>query len=267
MKINYFECTGRYDEAEKYLSDTLNRRKDLQGENHPGVGDQLNRLGILYEQMGEMEKARYYFEKGLEKKKQAKAAQISIVYSLSNVGRQYGEVGDFDKAETVLNEAMGILTNDDVRNIGAVGLIHNSFGKVYLKKKDYKNAVKHMLESVRIKEMIMQSDPGPFFINPLILLAKGYIGCENYGAAINRIHQALAFKDNILKKLPQNDLIYQCYEVLSNIYSALGNTKLEAESKIDTEKELFRLIQVYEERGNQNKVLEFNDKLDKLWKK
>ena len=215
--------------------------------------------------MGLMDKARYYFEKGLEKKKQTKAAKISIVYSLSNVGRQYGETCDFEKAENTLNEAMNILENDSVTNIGAVGLIHNSFGKVYLRKKDYKKAVKHISESVRIKEMVMQSDPGPFFINPLILLAKAHMGCENYGAAINRIHQALTFKDHILNKLPQNDLIYQCYEVLSSIYRELGNKKLETETKFEMERELFRLVQVYEQKGNETKISEFSGKLEELW--
>lgn len=190
---------------------------------------------------------------------------MSIVYSLSNVGRQCGETGDFEQAENVLNEAMNILKGESVVNIGAVGLIHNSFGKVYLRKKDYKKAEKHMSESVRIKEMIMQSDPGPFFINPLILLAKAHIGCENYGAAINRIHQALALKDHILNKLPQNDLICQCYEVLTNIYQVLGNKKLEMETKIEMEKELFRLIKIHEQKGNQTKVYIFNRRLEELW--
>ena len=87
--------------------------------------------------MGQMDKARYYFERGLEKKKQTKATKISIVYSLSNVGRQYGETGDYQNAVDTLNEAMEMLENDSVTNIGAIGLIHNSFGKVYLRKKDY----------------------------------------------------------------------------------------------------------------------------------
>ena len=90
-------------------------------------------------------------------------------------------------------------------------------------------AVKHMSESVRIKEKIMQSDPGPFFINPLLLLAKAHVGCENYGAAINKMHQALTYKDQILEKLPQNDLFYQCFQVLTNIYQTLGNEKLETD--------------------------------------
>ena len=175
--------------------------------------------------MGLMDKARYYFEKGLEKKKATKATKISIVYSLSNVGRQYGELGDYQKAEHRLNEAMHLLENDNITNIGAIGLIHNSFGKVYLRKKDYKMAVKQMSESVRIKENIMQSDPGPFFINPLLLLAKAHVGCENYGAAINRLHQALTYKDHILIKLPHNDLFFQCYEVLVDIYMKLLETR------------------------------------------
>ena len=217
--------------------------------------------------MGQMDKARYYFEKGLEKKKQSKATKISIVYSLSNVGRQYGETGDYQKAEHTLNEAMNILENDSVTNVGAIGLIHNSFGKVYLRKKDFKKAVKHMSESVRIKEKIMQSDPGPFFINPLLLLAKAHVGCENYGAAINRLHQALTYKGQILEKLPQNDLFYQCYEVLANIYQTLGNKKLETETKFEMERELFRLIKVYEQKSNEVKTSEYHRKLEELWVK
>ena len=261
----YDYCSaGRFEEAERCHLAILNRRKRRQGEDHPAIGKQLNNLGIMYEQKGDTQKARQYFEEGLAKKRATKTEPVSIVNSLSNVARQCADMGDFVKAETLLNEALALLQEKNVNNISAIGLINNSFGKIYLKKGDYKRSIHHMKESLRIKRTTMQSESSPFFVNPLLLLARGYIGCENYGAAINRLNQILALKDPLIEKLPQNDLVYQCYEEMLNVHRALKNDKLTTEIKTEMGAELFRLADYFESKGNESKANSFREKLDKL---
>ena len=264
MEIIHFTFSGRYDEAEKCHLSILRRRKALQGENHPAIGKQLNNLGIMYEQKGDVDTARQYFEEGLAKKKDSKTEPVSIVNSLSNVARQCADLGDFEKAEALLNEALELLEEKKVNNISAIGLINNSFGKVYLKKGDFKSAVRHMKESIRIKKTTMQSESSPFFVNPLILLARAYIGCENYGAAINRLNQVLALKDALIEKSPHNDLVCQCYEEMLRVHSVLRNEKLITETRNEMGTELFRLIKYFETKGNETKAVHFWRKLEAL---
>ena len=214
--------------------------------------------------MGEIDKARQYFEEGLVKKKSAKTEPVSIVNSLSNVARQCAEQGHFEKAEALLNEALALLKESNINNVSAFGLIHNSFGKVFLKKMDFKRAISHMKESIRIKKTTMQSESSPFFVNPLILLARAYIGCENYGAAINRLNQALALKDVLIEKAPHNDLIYQCYEEMLRVHEILKNRQLIIEMKNAMGTELYRLTKYFESKGNETKAVHFWRKLEAL---
>ena len=218
----------------------------------------------MYEQKGDIEKARQYFEEGLATKKATKTEPVSIVYSLSNVARQCADMGDFDKAETLLNEALALLQEKHINNISAVGLINNSFGKVYLKKGDFESSIRHMKESIRIKKTTMQSESSPFFVNPLLLLARGYIGCENYGAAIHRLNQILALKDALIEKSPHNDLVYQCYDEMLKVHRALKNEKLTEEMKTELGAELFRLADYFESKGSETKAKIFRQKLDNL---
>ena len=259
-----FMVLGRYEEAEKCHFLVLNRRIALQGKDHPSVGKQLNNLGIMYEQMGNVDKARQYFVEGLAKKKSAKAEPVTIVNSLSNVARLNADLGNFDKAEALLNEAQELLREKNVNNVSAFGLIHNSFGKVLLKKQDFRNAVVHLKESIKIKKTTMQSESNPFFVNPLILMARGYIGRENYGAAIHKLNQALSLKDALVEKAPHNDLVYQCYEEMHRVHEILKNQRLISETTTSMGTELFRLIQYFENEGNVTKAEQFRQKLVQL---
>ena len=48
-----YQETGNYQEAEKYLNDSLKTRQKLVGENHPHIAQSMTNLGNLYHEMGD----------------------------------------------------------------------------------------------------------------------------------------------------------------------------------------------------------------------
>ena len=79
------------------------------GPDHPDVALGLNNLGLLYNNLGDYDKAEPLYKRALEIwEKQLGPDHPQVAIRLNNLGLLYNNLGDYDKAEPLLKRALEI---------------------------------------------------------------------------------------------------------------------------------------------------------------
>ncbi len=105
---------GRFEEGEKFLLESIKRRIEKHGENHPHIGSQYENLGDLYRRRGDSVQANYYYRRGLAVKKSTGASINVVIISLNSVAGVEMASGNFDEAKALLDEAWQLLEDCDM---------------------------------------------------------------------------------------------------------------------------------------------------------
>lgn len=209
------------DIGEKFQMEALRRRRQAIGTDmHPILGSMLNNVGEMYQKKGDNSQAEYYFRRGLEIKTQTNAAWKSIVLSEVNVANILTETGRPDEALEVLDRSMkraGEFQNiyEDIRS-----LLNECFGRAFMEKKMYKEAVGHFREAVCRHGDSQSRDYGVLSLQ--CRLAESLICLKKHEDAINLITSALRQKDAAIRHRPSTLTILRSYRILRNAQSAIG---------------------------------------------
>lgn len=253
---------GSYEMAKKYHFEALRRRRIHLGDNHPFIGESLNNIGLLFDQMGDSETALMYFEQGLEIKKKNKSTPWSISFSLNNVANKYCSLNQFDKALDLLDESMNILNAMDVPHTGAVSLTYNSYGKVYREMGMYERSAQMFKKAVDMRFEIMPYSIA--YIWSAIQLAKVYAELNKFPLCLWMIREILQRKESALKTMPHNDFVLECLQMEKDVYKKTGKQDLYKDALWNIQSELMRLGDAYLKRGKAEKVQEVTQKLKEL---
>lgn len=72
------------------------------------VASSYNNLGLLYQEQGDLEKAKLNFEKSLEIRKQCYGSEnnLDVARSYKNLGNLLKDTGDFDKSKDNLEKSL-----------------------------------------------------------------------------------------------------------------------------------------------------------------
>jgi tetratricopeptide (TPR) repeat protein/CHAT domain-containing protein len=162
---------GNHSKAKKFLKKAVALGEDVLGLNHPDTVSGLVNLASVYTVLGEYDKAEESFEKALTAILDLKPRKLSEAKRLENeirgrfegaeevVVRQnaahfYAMLGDYDKAETLLEESLELINNVQKRPHFFKAGIYHGLAYVYQQKADYERAIEHYEKALSIYQQL-----------------------------------------------------------------------------------------------------------------
>ena len=100
-----------------------------------------NNIALLYQEMGNYEKAAQHLKKALAIIEKIPGAEIEVATTLSNLGASLLEIEEIQEAEECLNKALEIFKKDTVKNFHYSAAL-SAMAAVKCKKEDYAGAIK-----------------------------------------------------------------------------------------------------------------------------
>jgi signal transduction histidine kinase len=175
----------------------------------------LHNLGTLYDSKGEMDKALDYYEKSMQKDKEAKDS-TQLATTMNNIGVIYQRKEELFKAlEYFLKALEHAMRQNDLHNVG-VSL--NNIGDVYYDANDYKLSLDFQFKALHIEREIQDKEGIAYSYNAI---AKAYTEIKKLDSAEYFAKQAL----QINQELQFNPQINENYETLKSIFSKKGDLR------------------------------------------
>lgn len=108
----------------------------------------LNFLGVIYGNLGNLDSAYYYYQRGYELAKQKNNKQ-EIAFSLNNLGDYYFKKALYSIALENIMESFNVF--EQINNREGMAYTLNDIGEVYLKQQDYVKALEYFERSGKIR--------------------------------------------------------------------------------------------------------------------
>lgn len=133
-----YQLQGEYEKAEEYWKRTIPLWEEL--DDSKGLGNAYNNLGTQYHEIGKLEKASEYINKGLNYWMEIDFKQ-GIAQSYNNLSLLERDLDNHIKAEEYLKKSLSIFSG--INHQKGMCNAHVNMGKLFLSKKDLKNARLH----------------------------------------------------------------------------------------------------------------------------
>lgn len=257
LKNVYF--IGRFEDAERYHFACLNRRRLVQGNDHPSVGSSLNNIGLMYDQKGDSENAIKYYTEGLEINYKSKAHAKYIVISLSNTANMSAAMGKCDDAHTFLDEALDMLHAEAIPSRAAMAYTYDTKGKVFRREGKLHDAEELFVKAVDIRGEI--SPDNIKYMESLVHLADINKRQGHLKTSIKIATKALTLKDKATSSMPHNTIVAECLECIADVYNMTDDLERYKETQEKIESELLRLEQVFLCQCNEKSLQRIRDQL------
>ncbi|NJM24816.1 MAG: tetratricopeptide repeat protein [Bacteroidia bacterium] len=151
-----------------------------------GMANAQINVGFIHLSEEDYEKAHEYFQKGLQTSIDAKYLK-GEVWSYSNIGIALNKLKRYDEARTSYEKAMSYV--DDGKHDRELGRLINNISITYLDEKNYPMALKYLLQSAAIKEKFQEPyDMATTYVN----VADTYQKMSDYAKAIQYAEKSLA---------------------------------------------------------------------------
>jgi len=140
---------GDYPKALGYFQRSLKVKEEVS--DNSGIAPTLNNIGLIYKRQKDNLKALEYFQRSLDICEQLnnKSAMAGI---LSNIGAIFMIEGDDSNALECFQRSLNI--SEEVSDKRGIASAKNNIGEVYMKQGDYLNALKQFRQSITIYEEI-----------------------------------------------------------------------------------------------------------------
>lgn len=189
---------GKYKEAIPIAEEVLNIRSRMLGEENPDTAEALNDLGVIFEGLGEYEKAEQYYLQGLNIRQKVLGEDGSeTANSLVNLGGLYMEMGAYEKAESMLLQGTTILRHGLGEEQPDTANALNSLGELYIHMGAYEKAEPILLLSLAARRRTL-GEGHPSTAGSLSNLAELYRLMGAYDKAEPLHHQSLAIFRRVL---------------------------------------------------------------------
>lgn len=221
MSFIWYLIPGRFREAEKYLFTSLERRRKIQGDDHPHVGFTLNSLGLMYDKKMDREKTFAYFVEALEIKKKSKGPDLSIASSLTNVARIISSIGRIQEAHDLLDEVKETLNKQKVSPDNLIGYMYESRALVY--KKEGKLAESRLMIEKAVEKQRSLADDSPQYLESLYYKALICFAQTKYKTCVKTAEIALQIQETLKNCQPRPLFIKDCLDCLVLGYKELGD--------------------------------------------
>jgi len=254
LSRNYLK-TRELEKSQDVLFKSIAIYEELNDE--PGLGSAYRTLGVLFRVMEDYEKSIEYTNKAklfLEKTGNyglLGMAQFNLIIS-------YGELGEFEKAYEATDYCLEIVKQKVPDEVFIPVKAHSYRGEVYVRAKDYQNALKDYIKSWELCVAIIGEERCATYrteIGQVYLLQKDY----------EKALQHLLAGVRAYEKQGQNTIVQQ-YKDLSECYRSLGdfenallyNTKANANIKNNLESKIANLeseVAIKYETGKKDEAL------------
>lgn len=149
-----------YEEAVEVNLRFIQLSEETNGQNDT-TADAYNNIGIVYQNLGDYDKALEYYFKALEITKDVLGEKHrDTAMSYNNIGAVYDDLGDYDKALEygfkaleIKKDVLGEKHPDTAGSYGNIGIIYAELG-------DYDKALEYLIKALEIfKEVLGESHP------------------------------------------------------------------------------------------------------------
>ncbi|XP_077986970.1 uncharacterized protein LOC144441285 [Glandiceps talaboti] len=255
---------GEFTKAKSYHTEAYDMKAAVFGD-HPAIGGTQNSIGLYYNQLGDGDSAFRYFKLALETKRRFnKKPANDLVISLNNVAMEYSKRGYTERALRMLDEAFQMRKSLGLEHHDT-SLIFNNRAKVYASVMEYDKSEECFRTALQIRRMRMgvhTSTAGTLQQLGEVLLKAGKLQ-----QAREAFTEAVDMRKTVLIQQPQNEGIAESLGYLAETYQQLGDKEQAKELTERHIQELQRVVNVYRKWKQENKVIEVQNKIDKLRKK
>jgi serine phosphatase RsbU (regulator of sigma subunit) len=200
-----------YNQAIQYCVQSLRIKETLAIEK--GKEITLNTMGLIYQELGTVEKARGYFYSALKV-----AINNGIPYNIatthSNIGNFFLSIDKNDSAIYHFENALSI--DSDAGDSTGLAYSYFDIAKGYRQKNNLEKAQKYLL----MANLLAQKQQMPELLARICLeLGDFYIDLQQYDQAIIRLKNSLA----IAQKINSNAILNEIYQKLAKYYDLIGD--------------------------------------------
>ena len=207
----------------------------------------MNNIGLMYERMGQMEKAFWYFKKGLDIKVATKANEKAIIISQKNVAHSLASLGRYDEALQEMDKAFKMLEKFPGLYHEVRAIIYDAKSRIYMKSGDYHRAIKMLQDAIQLRANLSPENINT--IENMHLLAKANLRLAKFKESRDILDKIFRMRENIIKVNPRDFHIVQCVYLAFELESLGTNIgSLETLYKIGKE-DLGRLYTEFDARG------------------
>lgn len=208
---------GKYEEAEKYLLESLEMKRKLYKVPHLEIAFTLNHLGSLRQNVGDWRGSISYIRESLRQRRAIVGpVHIESIASQSNLARAYSNLNLLDSAIMIYDDALSKIRVVFPHGHYYVAAITQSLGQAYFNNNDLPQAEKLFQESIAMQEKLLPEDD----VNrafALMGLGKTLMKKGDYQGAENLFRPAFDLRN---KYLPEG------HELVAVSQQALGKCSL-----------------------------------------
>ncbi|KAF8195160.1 hypothetical protein K438DRAFT_1826955 [Mycena galopus ATCC 62051] len=263
--------TGKFKQSEELLEEVLEKRKHLQGDNHPDTLCTMGNLAVTYSALGEHQKAKELSITVLEQKKRVLGDNHpDTLYTMGSLAMTYSSLGEHRKAKelnvTVLEKQKQVLGDNHPVTLYTMGNLASTYSDLGEHQK-----AEELKVTVLGKQKQVLDDNHPDTLHTMGNLANTY-------AKLGEYQKAKQFKVTVLEKQKQvlgdnhPDTLHTMGS-LASTYSDLGEhqkakelsvTVLEKKKRVlgdnhpDTLYSMGNLATTYSSLGEHQKANELN---------
>lgn len=210
----YYRKQLRYDSSLVYLN-KIRTIAHKEG-NKEAVLVALNNQALIYDILGDKEKAISYFNKGLHVSKELNMPSRDVLL-YNNIGLLYKDLKQYEKSLTYLDSAYAIVKNGESKRL--FGVVNTSLGETNYAIGNYKESIHYLKTGVSILDSLQQPSSEADFA-----LAKSYRAEKKIDLAIRQAQKA--FREAQEQKAPKS--AYESSLLLSSMYAEIGDSEKEA---------------------------------------
>ncbi|XP_041351352.1 uncharacterized protein LOC121370282 [Gigantopelta aegis] len=235
---------GNLQIAEEYMFAALKGYIRKLGHDHPLLGSINNNIGLIMASKRDSERAREYFERGLEIKQKTNAPLKAIIASQNTVADTYIQLGNHQEAKIMLEAALASLDFAPELYSHERGLTLDTLGKVYLNQKNYEDAIVSFQKAVNIRKI---TNKGCILhVESLINLGCAYKGAGAQTEALKLFEEAVTFESKVYKFKTDGLRMYTCYREMIDIFTNLGDVQKVREAYGKASVQLTAMIDLYQ---------------------
>ncbi|MEO0572841.1 MAG: tetratricopeptide repeat protein [Bacteroidota bacterium] len=175
-----------------------------------------NNMASIYSDLKEYENARDYYERYVGTMRDFPKSELELSYGLSNLGNVFRELGDFKKAEKLLEEALGIKRRLQV--MPTLTRTLNIMGKLYTQTREYDRAIELLDEALEIGQGLQDKE---LIYNTKLALGQAHLKQGNRTMAES--HLLYALESVVMGSATDEDI--HLLESLSELYQKKGEYK------------------------------------------
>lgn len=208
-----YDETGKHSDAIDSYLQSLRLYEELGDQT--GVSMVLNNIGIIYKNMDKNKEALEYYQKAVViEEKHGSPLNVSLMYN--NIGTIYKNLKNYDRALENYQKALKLV--EELNHKRGISHTYSNIGVLLTKKKDFPGSMEYLRKALKINREIGNKKS---VAANLYNIGAGYLDQNQLQQAASNLNQALA----MAKTMEAKDLVRECYDSLSTLFSKQKNYK------------------------------------------